>query len=116
MKYQSLQQLINDGIKVGGEVYGCNHSCGMKPTKGLLSPTRYEKDYVDIMSRLTTAEINWFIPYNEKGKLTWKKACPVHMVSYASTEQESIEMYNEDIKLRIDACEKEIEKLRNELI
>lgn len=125
MKIRNYTYLERRGLMPGSIVWACNYKVTnskesmkfiQKPIKGMLTCSNKELIHNELMESKETYS-SYFVPFKKDGKnLAWSKAVGVDSRIYATTEEESKELYNEAIQNYIDMWSLKIEELKNELI
>lgn len=126
MKIREWYCLKRYDIKNGDDMWACAYQVTynkdgiryvQKPVKGKLVSSKYQSTYEeDIQKGLTDLKyIKFFVPYKKNGiDLAWSKAVGIESRQYATTEEESREIYNEEIESYINMHKRMIEELEND--
>lgn len=106
-------ELIENGFTAGQEIWGLRYT--KQPIKSSKGATRLLQcypvkgvlagRYLDEESYGQGGEILFFVPYGRSGKLSFSKAVDVNSRQYATTKEEAIELYNENIQAIADMYE-----------
>lgn len=117
--------LTKSGIRPGSEIWACNYKTtedkeGLRyiqlPIKGMVACAKNQELHEKLM-KSEEPDLRYFVPFKKNGKgLAWSKAVELDSRLYATTEEDSKEMYNEEIEYYIHKWEKEIEDLKAKLL
>lgn len=125
MKIDTYLNLERKGMKNGDTVWACAYKVTFnkeglryiqKPVKGVLTSSKNKDMYLKHLEDGTT-DIRYFVPFKkDKKDLAWSKAVQVSARIYATTKEECIELYNEEIQYYIDSCFRAIDDFKRDMI
>lgn len=116
---------VDKYFKVGDTTYACAYeythdkngkSKHQKPIRGMFTAGDTEAKNNEYIAKGQTS-IRYFVPFKKNGvDLAWSKAVSRYSRYYTSTLSECNELYNKLIQENINWHEREIEKLREDLV